>query len=207
MAHAVPGSEEGELVDARIVRTRRALLDAAVELVEDRDVASISIADIAREAGVSRQVVYAHYPDRDHLLADAAVRRWADVISAAEDGPTRIPADGSAPETLVALVEHVIAHTVFYRRLFTGSASALVLTELDRHHRYHFERLMRLPTPAASRTTLTGIDDSELVTFLAGGSVALVVDWTTNPRPEDSDPREMANRLWRLWMSLRPIAT
>jgi AcrR family transcriptional regulator len=195
------------LVDARIVRTRRALLNAAVELVEDRDVASISIADIARGAGVSRQVVYAHYPDRDHLLADAAVRRWADVITAAEDGPTRIPSDGTAPETLVKLVEHVIAHALFYRRLFTGSASALVLAQFDRHHRYHFERLMRLPTPATSRTMLTGIDDAELVTFLAGGSVALVVDWTTNSRPTESNPRDMANRMWRLWMSLRPTTT
>jgi AcrR family transcriptional regulator len=195
------------VVDARVVRTRTALLDAAVELVEDRDVASISIADIARDAGVSRQVVYAHYPDRDHLLADAAVRRWADVISAAEDGPTRIPADGSAPDTLVALVDHVIAHTEFYRRLFTGSASALVLAQLDRHHRYHFERLMRLPSPETRRAELRGIDDSELVTFLAGGSVALIVDWTTNPRPDERDPREMADRLWRLWTSLRPVAT
>jgi AcrR family transcriptional regulator len=192
-------------MDARIVRTRRALLDAAVELVEERDVASISLTDIANGAGVSRQAVYDHYPDRDHLLAHAAMRRLADVIAAAEDGPTRIPTDGTAPLTLVALVSHLIEHAVFYRRLFTGSASALVLEELDRQNRHHFQRFMRLPAPEHLIDDNT--DEAELITFLSGGSTALMVSWTTAPDPaHDDDSRQRANRLWQLWTSLRPVS-
>ncbi|MGH2848867.1 MAG: TetR/AcrR family transcriptional regulator [Thermoleophilaceae bacterium] len=81
-------------------RNVEAILDAAELLL--RRGAHTSISAVASEAGVSRPTVYAHFPDRKHLLevvVTRAVGRW---IAATE----RIdPARGPADEVLVRLIE------------------------------------------------------------------------------------------------------
>jgi AcrR family transcriptional regulator len=48
--------------------TRGAILDAAFRLAEGRGPEAVSMADVAREAGVSRQAVYLHYGSRSLLF-------------------------------------------------------------------------------------------------------------------------------------------
>jgi AcrR family transcriptional regulator len=190
-------------MDARIVRTRAALLDAGAALVDERDPDQISMTDIAARAGVSRQVIYAHFADRDHVLAEAAIGRMRQVIAQAEDGPTRLPVDGSPPRTLTALMGHLLDNRAFYQRLLTGRTGVVVREELTSHNRFHFERMMDLPGPTRRMSIEERI---ELVTFLAGGSTALIVSWLTQAIPV-STPDAMAAKLWRLWTSLRPVGT
>jgi AcrR family transcriptional regulator len=64
---------------------RERLLDAAAELLADRDWAHVTMADIARGAGVSRQTVYNELGSRQEL-AQAYVLREADrFLNAAEE--------------------------------------------------------------------------------------------------------------------------
>ena len=189
-------------MDARIVRTRAALLDAGATLVDERDPGEISVTDIAARAGVSRQAIYDHFIDRDHVLAEAAISRMRQVIAQAEDGPTRLPMDGSPPWTLTVLMSHFLDNHAFYRRLLTGRTSAAVRDELTAHNRFHFERMMDLPGPTRRMSTE---ERTELVTFLAGGSTALIVSWLAQD-VLTSTPETMASRLWQLWTSLRPVA-
>jgi AcrR family transcriptional regulator len=48
----------------------------ALELVAERGVAGFSMAEASRRLGVSVSAPYAHFPDRDALIAAAAVRAW-----------------------------------------------------------------------------------------------------------------------------------
>lgn len=187
-------------MDARIVRTRAALIGAAIALVDEHNPDQISMADIAAQAKVSRQSIYDHFTDRDHLLAEAAISRIRQATQR-DPGPTRVPADGSPPQSLSVLMTHLLDHRAFYRRLVTGRTSAVVRDELTRHNRFHFERMMALPGPS-----MPVREQAELVTFLAGGSTALIVSWLTNDI-EVGTAQVMANRLWQLWTSLRPVAT
>ncbi|WP_063001657.1 TetR family transcriptional regulator [Nocardia mikamii] len=54
-------------------RTRAALLDAAVRLVSERGTTSVTVTELADAAGVSRQVVYLQFGDRDSALPAAAM--------------------------------------------------------------------------------------------------------------------------------------
>jgi AcrR family transcriptional regulator len=191
-------------VDPRVERTREALFAAAIQLVENRDVSEISIKDLAETAGVSRQAIYAHFPDRDHLLADTAVRRMSKSIAEAQDGTTYLPEDGSAPRTLVALISHLMEQSTFYRRIFTGPTSALAIAELSRQNHSHFERLMDLPAVPPRKGGARDVAEPDLIEFLAGGSTALTVRWIIDP-PSDL-PEVLANRLWSVWMTLRPTS-
>jgi len=86
-------SEDGAGVDRRglphAVR-RDALLDAAAELLSTGDVESVSMEAVAERAGVSRPLVYKHFPNRSELLAalytresGALHRELASVVEAA----------------------------------------------------------------------------------------------------------------------------
>src|SRR5689334_623757 len=48
------------------------LIDASRALLDERDFESISIADIAKRAGVSVGVLYTRFPTKDHLLVHLA---------------------------------------------------------------------------------------------------------------------------------------
>jgi AcrR family transcriptional regulator len=63
------------------------ILQAAGKLVEEQGVASLSLREVARRAGVSHNAPYRHFADRDALLAALAAEGYArlnDVLEAAE---------------------------------------------------------------------------------------------------------------------------
>src|SRR5215472_1591063 len=59
--------------DRRVVRSRSALMRAAVALVGERGTTAVPIPDIAEAADVSRQLVYLHFGNREMLLLEAAL--------------------------------------------------------------------------------------------------------------------------------------
>jgi len=64
-------------VDPRVTRTRHDVLDATVALLIDRGWDAVTQASVAKRAGYSRATVYAHWPERVDLLADALARYGA----------------------------------------------------------------------------------------------------------------------------------
>ena len=81
-------------------RTRRQILDAAVELSSTKLVSDISLDDVASSAGVSVQTVLRHFGNRSGLLETA--REHARTVIAAE---RRAPA-GDVAAAVRAVVEH-----------------------------------------------------------------------------------------------------
>jgi AcrR family transcriptional regulator len=55
---------------------RAALIDTAVELIAERGVRGFSLAEASRRLGVAVSAPYAHFADRDDLLAAVAVRAF-----------------------------------------------------------------------------------------------------------------------------------
>src|SRR4051812_10247048 len=80
-------------------RTRKAIIDAAVELLRRGD--NPSVAEIAEAADVSRRTVYLYFPTHEHLLADAALEASRATVE------PRFEASGDAAERVEALVRAV----------------------------------------------------------------------------------------------------
>jgi AcrR family transcriptional regulator len=55
---------------------RAALIDTAIELIGERGVRGFSLAEASRRLGVAVSAPYAHFADRDDLLAAVAVRAF-----------------------------------------------------------------------------------------------------------------------------------
>lgn len=71
-------------------RTRQRLLDVTLRLIEDRSLASLSLREVAREAGIVPTAFYRHYASMDALgvdLVDDAMRPLRQMIRDVRRGP------------------------------------------------------------------------------------------------------------------------
>jgi AcrR family transcriptional regulator len=111
---------------------RAALVTAAVELVAEKGVAGLSVAEAARRAGVSSAAPYRHFASRTALLsaaASAAGRRLSEQMQAAvEEVRASRTGDGDpvtqAVETLAALAAVYVRYA-----LANGAAFELILAD------------------------------------------------------------------------------
>ncbi|WP_199725490.1 TetR/AcrR family transcriptional regulator [Nocardiopsis sp. Huas11] len=81
-------------------QSERAVVAAAVRVLGERPGASMR--DVAEEAGVSRQTVYAHFPSREALLAAVLDHFTAQVLDEAREFDT---AEGSARDALLGFLD------------------------------------------------------------------------------------------------------
>ena len=73
--------------------TRRLVLDAAVEWIEDHGSASLKVSDIARTSEVSEVLIYRYFGDRQGLLTAALVDLWERYMIQPLDEARRMIAD------------------------------------------------------------------------------------------------------------------
>jgi AcrR family transcriptional regulator len=81
---------------------RRALLDAAVVLLEERGGQGFTLREAARRVGVDHRAAYKHFADIDALLAEVAEEGYRDLAAAAR-AAAQSPSDAEAPSRLLAI--------------------------------------------------------------------------------------------------------
>ncbi|WP_328451932.1 MULTISPECIES: TetR family transcriptional regulator [unclassified Amycolatopsis] len=170
--------------DPRAVRSRAALSAAAVRLVSERGSANVPVTELAEAAGVSRQLVYLHFADRDALLVAAALDLARREL---------LPVRESGRAAVLATARHFAAHRAFYRALLTGPCAFALTTALSELlapvNREAVRRLFGERLPAGT------VDD--LAVFLTGGAGAVINAWLLGD-DETLDPEDLADRFVRL---------
>ena len=89
----LPLAESKKKTDARVRRTRDALGDALITLMQEKPFETITVQDVLDRAHVSRSTFYAHYSDKDDLLlsdADEFFESLAMALSAHGDKSDRV---------------------------------------------------------------------------------------------------------------------
>ncbi len=104
---------------------KEALLRAALELIAEKGPAGFTFAEAARWAGVSPAAPYRHFRDRDELMANVALRGFAQFEVALARAW-----DGGRPDALTALDRLGKAYLGFARagggsRRFAAASHAL----------------------------------------------------------------------------------
>ena len=185
-------------VDPRITRTRTALITAALGLVEDVDVADLTVAAVCARAGVSRVAFYDRFGTMDALLI-AAMEGELDRVreAAAALGISVDPTGDEPPADLVEVFRVIGQRSALYRAMLHETGSIAFL---------HRMREVLRAAVAASMHRLPGsdewpVDRGTYYDFIAGATLSVVIGWLrTNPAP---DGTEMARQLW--WLISRRV--
>lgn len=94
---------------------RAALIDTAIEVIGERGVRGFSVAEASRRLGVAVSAPYAHFADRDELLAAIAVHAYR--LLYAELGPATEHFRGPA-DRLAAMARGYVRFAAAHRPLF-----------------------------------------------------------------------------------------
>lgn len=107
---------------------RERLLDAALEVAELHGLSRMSVGDVAKRAGLSRQTLYKHFGSREDLVAQTVLREAGRIVEAvvaaaeAHDDPIT-----SLEAAIVAALEELRGHPLLDRLLATEPETLLPL--------------------------------------------------------------------------------
>jgi AcrR family transcriptional regulator len=75
-------------IDPRVLRSREAVLTAAVDLLAEHGVSGVTVEAIAHRSGVAKTTIYRHWPESSQLVLDA-IRGLAEPCAAPDTGTLR----------------------------------------------------------------------------------------------------------------------
>jgi AcrR family transcriptional regulator len=166
--------------DRRSQRTRHLLSEALVELIREKGYNSITVSDIIDRANVGRSTFYAHYRDKDDLLA-GELDRVIDVLD--RHIPHKLREENSLFPSL-GLFRHVREQYELYKALVWSSGVDLLFKHVQKSLSQRIEQSLQgsgkdfdIPVPIVAN-------------FVAGSFLTLLKWWLDNKMiysPEQMD--------------------
>lgn len=159
-------------MDPRVLRTRRAVLDAALAELAERGYGAFTIDAVAARAGVARSTIYRIWTDRATVIADA--------IDALNQQPPPRPDTAESPRERIAALLHHLAEAMRTSPVAACLPALIDGAERDRavrqlHHRYNDRRraalVAALREAVTTGQTHTGVDPDLAATALAGAII------------------------------------
>jgi AcrR family transcriptional regulator len=150
--------------DARMLRSRAALRDAFLKLVDERELDSISVRDITRTAGVGSATFYRHYQMKSDLLNDVAEQEMTALIGASAPALHETGSSAAA----IALCRYVEEHKALWKALLNGGAAGAM--------RIAFQNYFRAGPPLVGSGNFKSPDDLRLIVG-ANGLIATLSWW------------------------------
>lgn len=135
------------------------ILDALQELLENKNIQSISVSEIAQTAGIAKGSIYYYFPSKDAILEALVERSYATSIETAKNlaKQTNIP-----PFTRMALIFQACRNSSSeFLRQNTTTTSASVQEKSLLHHKYLRYIISELK-PVLTEIIRQGIDNGEI---------------------------------------------
>ncbi|HWF56089.1 MAG TPA: TetR/AcrR family transcriptional regulator [Solirubrobacteraceae bacterium] len=155
--------------DPRPARTRGRLIAAAHDLIVEKGVAGLRIAEITEQAGVALGSFYNHFATKEELVEAVALQT---LTSLADEIVTADPSDGDAGVVAITALRR------FVRLGYDDVAFARLLVNLSRGEELFLAAISPYARTALSRAAAEGVfaieDVDVAVTTIVGGGLALI---------------------------------
>lgn len=167
--------------DPRAERVRTMLREAAFDLAHERAVDRITVADLVARAGVSRQVFYQHFTDRDDAVASA--------FSVAFGAATADIDPDAEPRTRIMRVFDLAAeHRAMYHNVVPSAVTQRVVSAFRAALLPACDELARRGMPVVG--AIAGLTTDAVSRFLVGGFQEVLRSWM-----EDADATDLRGRV------------
>jgi len=162
-------------IDPRILRTRKLLRDAFVELLQEMDVDKITVNRLAERATINRVTFYLHYRD----IPDMMEKMAADMTEEIKSVLNHKLKDG---KEVVNLLEHIAENADFYKIILTSKVVPIfresltvllrdrIVSELDKKQ-------------GESPILKAGIKKDVLIWYNTSALIGLIISWLQNDMP------------------------
>lgn len=198
-------NEESEVLlvtkDRRINKSKNALKDALILLMEEKEFKSITITEIVQLANLNRGTFYKHYPTQEELLNELIEDVLSDLASSYRDPYITIPDFdvGKISASSIKIFDHVERYSRFYTIIINSNVLpgfqnriCQVLKELVQS-----DLTNQLPNPA--------IDRSLLSSYNAYALFGLIIEWVNEGFT--FSPNQMADQLIHIITYQNPQST
>ncbi|WP_170126975.1 TetR/AcrR family transcriptional regulator [Kineococcus rhizosphaerae] len=169
-------------MDARAQRSFERLSAAVLDLAAERSPETLTVAEIARAAGVHRSTFYEHSDSPSALLGAVLRAELDDARERHLAGPAEHDWQAAVRSTVVEVLEHLERHRAVYLRSLGSPADGTLRTLLSEHFRASILLLSRrgaLHPPVA---------DLELVArYVAEGTVGALSAWLAGEGPREPE--------------------
>ncbi len=194
----MPSSGLRELKKAR---TRKQIADTAARLFAERGYENVAVSDVAREAEVSEQTVYNHFPTKEHLVTDREQQVQDRLCELVRSRPPAINPAAAVRDFVLKTVTGIRTIPPEIWRGEIGSLAAISPTV----HRLLLELIDRLAIAIASAISDTSAVPPEIAKLqgIALASVFQIVISDAGRRTrEGQSPAKAADELYPIVVNL-----
>ena len=182
----------GLKTDRRVLRTRDALGDALIALMQKKSFDEITVQDVLDRAGVGRSTFYVHYSDKNDLFL-------SDVEEFLENVSTALKRQGASTKRLLP-VQEFLTHVGESRELYLAMVKSGKIHDLRALGQGLFARSIEERLQAAG-IEIEPMQRSAQAHALAGSLFSLL-DWWMD-KGMKADPKEMDEVFHRMaWSGL-----
>ena len=168
--------------DLRVRRTRKALMQALIELTIEKGFSAITVQDIADRAMVNRATFYRHYLDKYDLFDQYMNEIYE--LTAAQEPLSQVQmhtaGSGNVPVGMVRMLEQVQQHADFYRSML-GAKGDLAFVQKIQH--YSDMRLRSLLPGGGVQVTPEDPPLDLCISYLSHAGVGALAWWLNDGQP------------------------
>ena len=180
--------------DRRILKTKKAIYEALVELMQKKKLNSITVTELAAQADINRKTFYTYYSTVNDVL-DEGIN---ELITSLKDLLCAMSEDYNmfSPQTLFAFLNTIMSDADIARDLFASDNGSLLFNRLQKALQ---ETLLKELVSRDIKMNVPSEQYPLISSFVAGGMVSAYYEWITDPDGITLD--EMARTLTTLIIS------
>lgn len=180
--------------DRRILKTKKAIYEALVELMQKKKLNSITVTELAAQADINRKTFYTYYSTVNDVL-DEGIN---ELITSLKDLLCAMSEDYNmfSPQTLFAFLNTIMSDADIARDLFASDNGSLLFNRLQKALQ---ETLLKELVNRDIKMNVPAEQYPLISNFVAGGMISAYYEWITNPDGITLD--EMARTLTTLIIS------
>jgi AcrR family transcriptional regulator len=175
---------------------RRVLIeDCAARLFAEHGYAGTRLQDIARAAGVTKPMLYRHFPSKKALHLALLAHHWAELREQITDSVTPGPLQSQFPTILDAWFGYVEHHPYAWRMLFRDTTGDPDIQAFHRELHADARTLTGALIESQQEISLTPPEIEPLAEIVRSATTGLALWWLENPQTPRSQLVDIMTRL------------
>jgi len=161
--------------DMRIIKTKEALHNALLELLNEKTLEVISISEICRKAKINRGTFYLHYKQVEDLFEEYFKEITADLTRSYQESYRYVSVlkTSKLDPSTIRIFHHIEKYKTFYRIVFSKKVPLM-------YYYLFFEEIKHLLFQDKGSLLKEGVNDSLYCSYQANAIIGIIIEWYQN---------------------------